>query len=252
MPWVAGGRATVRVPGKCTFFCTRLRQPMAVFSYALPASVRDILEGQMGTPGPLAVVTAYQLRVTLRDISPLVWHRLLVRSDTTIAQLHAVLQIAMGWEDVHLQQFRIHGKAYGVYREDGMTFADNSHTVRLAHFRLRRGERFVYEYDMGDFWQHDIRLEQVLPLDARTRYPVCTAGSGDCPPEGCGGPSGYAAFLLERGSRSAIAEVYEALAVVAERVREWLDDRPTAFSRHQVNTALRGKLEELPCTSVSM
>jgi hypothetical protein len=55
--------------------------------------------------------------------------------------------------------------------------------VRLTDFRLRKGERFDYEYDFGDYWQYDLRLEQVLPLVGRTRFPACTAGSGACPPE---------------------------------------------------------------------
>jgi hypothetical protein len=222
---------------------------------------------------PPAVVTIYHLRVTLRDVSPLVWRRVLVRSDTTIAQLHDVLQIAMGWEDMHLQQFRIHGKAYGVYHEGGMTFADNPHSVRLSDFRLRAGERFVYEYDFGDFWQHDIRLEQMGPPTTRTHYPVCTAGSGDCPPEDCGGPAGYAAFLQERGSGSAMHEVSEATAVVAERIcdwqqggpqpswddeefssamdrmSDWLDEAPAAFNRRAINAALREKCEKWTCSS---
>jgi len=229
----------------------------------------------MSTMEQSAAVAIYQLRVALRDVSPLVWRCVLVRSDTTIAQLHAVLQIAMGWEDVHLQQFRIHGKAYGVYHDGGMTFADDPHTVRLSDFRLRRGERFVYEYDMGDFWQHDVRLERVLPLDTRRRPPVCTAGRGDCPPEDCGGPAGYAAFLLKRGSWSAMHEVCEAMAVVAERIRnwqqggprptwddeelsaamdrmsDWLEETPPIFNRRAVNTALREKSEEWTCTSAS-
>ena len=73
----------------------------------------------MGAATQPAISTIYHLRVTLRDVSPLVWRRVLVRSDTTIAQLHDVLQIAMGWEDAHLQQFRMHGKADGVYHEGG-------------------------------------------------------------------------------------------------------------------------------------
>ncbi len=39
----------------------------------------------------------YQLRVSLRGISPMVWRRLLATSDTSIAHLHAILQVAMGW-----------------------------------------------------------------------------------------------------------------------------------------------------------
>jgi hypothetical protein len=218
-------------------------------------------------PDP-AAATVYQLRITLRDVSPLVWRRLLVKSDTTIAQLHDVVQIAMGWEDVHLHQFRIHGKSYGVYRGGGFTVADHPRHGYLADFRLRRGERFVYAYDFGDLWRHDIRLEQVLPIDAHRSYPVCTGGYGGCPPEDCGGPAGYAAFLRERHSWPVASEVYEALAVLAERlgdwrqggprptdddaafnaaleqVSDWLEEAPTAFNRRQVNAALRKKREE--------
>ncbi len=118
-------------------------------------------------------IKVYQLKVSLRAIAPLIWRRLLVTSDTTIAQLHGVLQIAMGWEDLPLHQFRIHGKTYGLYRAGGISFADDPHQVILADFKLRKSERFVYEYDMGDFWQHDIRLEQVLP---RRRWRLSARG----------------------------------------------------------------------------
>jgi hypothetical protein len=55
--------------------------------------------------GPLV----YQLRVVLRSISPLIWRRLLVRSDSTIANLHPTLQLALGWSNEHLHRFVIHG-----------------------------------------------------------------------------------------------------------------------------------------------
>ena len=38
-----------------------------------------------------------QLRAVLRSISPLIWRRLLVRGDTSVARLHQILQIAFGW-----------------------------------------------------------------------------------------------------------------------------------------------------------
>jgi len=40
--------------------------------------------------------------VVLRGVSPLIWRRLLVRSDSSIADLHATLQLAFGWSDEHL------------------------------------------------------------------------------------------------------------------------------------------------------
>ncbi len=205
----------------------------------------------------------------------MVWRRLLVASDTTIAQLHAALQIALGWEDLHLHQFRIHGKAYGVYHDGGILFADNPHQVLLWDFKLRKGERFVYEYDMGDCWQHDLRLEQVLPLDPKRQYPVCTDGDGDCPPEDCGGPWGYRNLIAARCSWPEWEAAREDAALVAQRLLDWstggprptaddatfvdalermrerLDDAPIAFHRRAVNAALRQMRKEPPWTSAS-
>jgi len=66
-------------------------------------------------PGsPPAGPFVYQLRVVLRGASPLIWRRLLVRSDSSIADLHATLQLTLGWSDEHLNRFVIHGREYGV------------------------------------------------------------------------------------------------------------------------------------------
>jgi hypothetical protein len=41
----------------------------------------------------------------------MIWRRLLVGSDSSIADLHHTLQIAFGWSDSHLHRFHIHGRA---------------------------------------------------------------------------------------------------------------------------------------------
>ncbi len=64
------------------------------------------------TPEPIV----YQLKVVLLGISPMIWRRLLLCGDSTITDLHYIIQITMGWSDDHLNRFRIHGKQYGVYR----------------------------------------------------------------------------------------------------------------------------------------
>src|SRR5271169_284894 len=81
-----------------------------------------------------------QLRAVLRGISPLIWRRLLVPSDTTIAQLHEVLQVAFGWEDMHLHRFEIRGREYGLSREGGMFFDADARKVRIGDLKLRRME----------------------------------------------------------------------------------------------------------------
>jgi hypothetical protein len=110
----------------------------------------------------LTDVMIYQLKVVLLGISPMIWRRLLVRGDSTIADLHYIFQISLGWTDTHLHQFRIHGRKYGIAQIGGIGFRDNPHQVRLADLGLRLGEYFFYDYDFGDHWQHQLRVEAIL------------------------------------------------------------------------------------------
>jgi hypothetical protein len=63
---------------------------------------------------PSDPAAVYQLRIRLDPISPLIWRRLLVTSDTTIAELHAIIQFAFGWSDSHLHQFVRDGTSYTI------------------------------------------------------------------------------------------------------------------------------------------
>ena len=121
----------------------------------------------------------YQLRVVLRGVSPIIWRRLLVRDDATLADLHGVLQVAFAWSDVHLHRFKIHGRHYDDIYE--------SRRVRLAELGLRATERFVYDYDLGDLWRHDIRVEQILDRERRRALPRLQRRASRRPPGGFGG-----------------------------------------------------------------
>src|SRR5262245_1181190 len=130
----------------------------------------------------------HQLRVVLLGISPIIWRRLLVRGDSTIADLHHILQIAFGWSDDHLHRFLIHGKQYGVAYLGGITFRDDPRRIKLSDLGLRVKEKFLYEYDFDDQWRHLIRVEAILPSEPDQRYPVCISGKRAAAPEDCGGP----------------------------------------------------------------
>jgi len=136
----------------------------------------------------------YQLRIRLDRISPLIWRRLLVTSETTIAELHAIIQIAFGWSDAHLHQFIIHGKPYGIAYLGGVSLADSPDQVRLADFHWRTGERFWYEYNFHVPWRHEIRVEQIVSPPPDQRYPVCIGGARAAPPEECDGPHAFLAL----------------------------------------------------------
>jgi hypothetical protein len=77
---------------------------------------------------------AYQFKVTLLHISPLIWRRILVKSDTTIADFHYILQTVMGWDDDHLHQFVVYGKSYGIAYGGGLSFSDNPRKINLSVF----------------------------------------------------------------------------------------------------------------------
>ena len=51
-----------------------------------------------------------QLCIVLRGMSPLIWRRLLVHSDSTLAHLHDILQIVFDWSEEHLHTFCVHGE----------------------------------------------------------------------------------------------------------------------------------------------
>lgn len=138
----------------------------------------------------------YQLYVELCDIAPAIWRRLQVPSWITLAKLHHVLQIAMGWTNSHLHQFDIAGKHYGIPDEDWpeMSPVDERHVI-LANCLGMTVTDFSYEYDFGDGWEHSVHVERILPVDDLSGSLLCMGGANACPPEDVGGPPGYFDFV---------------------------------------------------------
>lgn len=147
--------------------------------------------GQPDTPGGERV---YQLRITLDDVHPKIWRRVLVPEDTTLVGLHRVVQAAMGWEDYHLWRFEIKGVEYAEPSEEEWRPTKDARHARLGQV-AGPGSVLRYVYDFGDDWEHRIRVEEVLPAEPGREYPVCVAAERAGPPEDCGGPFGYERLL---------------------------------------------------------
>jgi Plasmid pRiA4b ORF-3-like protein len=137
-------------------------------------------------PSSIAL-SVYQFGIVLQGISPLIWRRLLSRSDISRATLHAALQIVFAWSDEHLHAFRIHGQDYGGTRLGGPHFEDDPRHGSLGQLHLHRGERFTYVDNCIEHWVCDLRLEAVLPLASGCRDPICLGGKRAAPPVDGGG-----------------------------------------------------------------
>jgi hypothetical protein len=156
----------------------------------------------MDAPGEII-----QLKVRLLGISPMIWRRVLVPSSTRLRELHGIFQVAMGWEGIHLFMFDIHAARYGSFE----LHAANP-DVSLQQFGFRENERFSYVYDMGDHWEHEVRVEANSDAARKKSYPACIGGSGVSPPEDCGGVHGY----LERRDEADGYDAWRDMGVMAE------------------------------------
>jgi hypothetical protein len=144
-------------------------------------------------PKNSAAKSVVSLKVTLRGTKPPVWRRLLVQGAMTLGDLHHAIQAAMGWHDSHLHAFDIDGRQYG----DRHTVDDVADEHRLTLNGLMKSgiARFAYTYDFGDNWEHTVAIEKTQTALEGKSYPVCVAGARNCPPENCGGSSGYQHLL---------------------------------------------------------
>jgi hypothetical protein len=138
----------------------------------------------------------YELDVRLQEIEPPIWRTLEVPGAWSLEDVHFAIQVAMGWTNSHLHQFKIGDKFYGMADVDdtGDLELEDEREYRLQDL-IERGGSFVYEYDFGDSWEHDVTVKKVttVPKPPRGR---CVAGARACPPEDCGGSIGYDNLLV--------------------------------------------------------
>jgi hypothetical protein len=175
----------------------------------------------------------YQLKITLKDSKPPIWRRVEVADDITLARLHRIIQVAMGWTDSHLHMFSVGQTDYGVPYPGGEGELRDERRYKLSQLLTAPKQKLSYEYDFGDSWSHEVLLEQLREPEPGVAYPRCVTGKRACPPEDCGGVWGYAEFL------EAIADPEHP---EHEELLEWVGGEfdPAAFDVDEVNAGLRG------------
>jgi len=138
--------------------------------------------------------TVCTLNVTLREVKPEVWRRLIVRSETPLPKFARILEGTMGWEGYHLHMFDVGGVLFGQPEEDSDHVIDER-AATVKHVLSRVKSTLRWDYDFGDGWEHDVVVEAIEPPQDGKRYPVCLAGERACPPEDSGGVPGYEDLL---------------------------------------------------------
>lgn len=168
-------------------------------------------------PSKKEPASLYEIKIALMDMEPAIWRRVIVPRDITLGKLHHVIQIAMSWEDCHLHEFVIAGKRYGPMMADPFGFDAPPVDEDIVHLNgvAKPKATFVYHYDFGDDWRHEIRIEREVESASGKRHARCIVGENACPPEDCGGPFGYP---------NLVAILSDPQHEEHDRMREWIGE----------------------------
>nr|WP_302976207.1 SEC-C metal-binding domain-containing protein [Enterocloster clostridioformis] len=137
----------------------------------------------------------YQLKITIKGSKPPIWRRVVVPEQFTFCQLHQAIQGAFGWCNYHLHKFE--------FKKPGLLIRETWEEDDLAESRgcdvleegtqigtlITENPRFIYTYDFGDTWEHQILMEKEVEYEYS--YPQVLKYKGDNIPEDCGGIGGY-------------------------------------------------------------
>jgi hypothetical protein len=169
-----------------------------------------------------------RLRVTLREVESPVVRVIDVPATSTLAELHDLMQVAIGWTNSHLHQFVAGEIRYGVPSED--SWDDEERDEATAGLK-DLPDTFVYLYDFGDGWEHEVEV-----LGSGDEQPGCRYGQGACPPEDCGGPGGYERLL---------AVLADPKHEDHERLSAWAGEL-ARFDQHSTDALVRLTVGEVP------
>ena len=173
-----------------------------LYRFQRPKDTMPLPPLKVQKPLPMEQARLYKMKIVLQDIEPPIWRRLVAPTFMTLDHFHLCLQSIMGWKDAHGYSFLINGNRFEPKQPDlslDNLILNRENGYEPANYQLSQllklGTVFHYEYDFGDGWSHEITVED----DNHNRdsdYPVyCIEGERACPPENCGGTSGYGRLL---------------------------------------------------------
>ena len=140
-----------------------------------------------------------QLNIRLKDVTPIIWRRILVRENINFYTLNEIIQKAMGWSGFQQYEFQIQGQRISEENQEDL-WDENTEIIQvkektLGEYYLESNDLFLYTYDFGDNWVHEILVEDIYEGEDTKNYPICLDGERKGPVENIGGPWGYMELL---------------------------------------------------------
>src|SRR5690625_4424406 len=139
----------------------------------------------------------YEFKVTLKDVGVPVWRTIQIDGNSSLYELHQLLQATFEWFDFHLHNFEVRrtdGKAVeGIeissddeFEEFESLFATEKYDEEieiLADWFIKVKDKMIYTYDYGDDWKHEIVLQKIVDRDEDALYPRCVDAKNLAPDE---------------------------------------------------------------------
>lgn len=191
----------------------------------LPGALCEMMGYDPSEEARVLGTDVYQLKIKINLAGHNIWRRILVPADYRFCDLHRVIQVVFDWQNCHLHNFMVMEPsklaAAGVSDDrlcslkrkleladgsdpEALEFAELADCeVRLdTEVSLREvfagNDWCLYNYDFGDYWEHVITVEKLLP-DSAERWPKLLKAEGQRPPEDVGGEGGFDEYLAIAG-----------------------------------------------------
>lgn len=151
-------------------------------------------------------VPSYVLHISITFSDPLIWRRVQVPGSFTLAQLHDIIQLSMGWSDSYVHQFLVGKISYEPTQKSNLPRESkrfDEHRYKLHSLEEGMSFMFSYIYGAGEGWEHEIHLEEVVPPTRQLDHPILMAGEMACPPESVGDIHQYLQLLHDLQSPDA-------------------------------------------------
>lgn len=104
-------------------------------------------------------------------------------SDSTLEELHWIIQEAFDFDNDHLYSFFMDGKPWSHKAINCPEGSEGPFTdeVTLGELKLKPGKKILYLFDYGDEWRFNVVLKKIDSSKKPLKAPIILESIGDAP-----------------------------------------------------------------------